>query len=114
MTALLSIDQTLNVPANRVWRALTDKANLRKWLPFLTDFKPELGFETRFMLGKDDDHPYEHVFSVNEIMPEHKITYGWRYEGYPGGSQVIFELFPAGEKTQVCLTHTITVPFPPG
>ena len=35
-----------------------------------------------------------------------RLTYSWRYEGYPGNSSVTFELFERGSKTLLKLTHS--------
>jgi hypothetical protein len=33
------------------------------------------------------------------------LAYTWRYKGYPGSSQVIFELFASGNQTQLKVMH---------
>jgi uncharacterized protein YndB with AHSA1/START domain len=108
----LIIERTINAPAARVWQALTDKNDLKEWLPFLSDFEPVVGHELRFKLGKDPEHQYQHVSKVIEVVEGRKLTYGWRYDGYPGDSHVTFELVPAGEQTRLKLTHEILEPFP--
>jgi uncharacterized protein YndB with AHSA1/START domain len=95
-----------------VWKALTDISLLKKWLPFFPDFKPEVGFETRFELGPDKDHQYTHICQVTEAEPGRKLTYSWRYAGYAGDSYVTYELEPQGDKTKITLTHRITEAFP--
>lgn len=108
----LVIERIINEPAARVWRALTDRDELKQWLPFLKDFKLEVGHEVRFELGKDPEHQYLHVSKLIEVVDGQKLTYGWRYEGYPGDSHVTFELFADGDKTKLKLTHRILEPFP--
>ncbi|HKX24398.1 MAG TPA: SRPBCC domain-containing protein [Candidatus Saccharimonadales bacterium] len=105
------IERLMDAPADQVWKALTDIATLKQWLPFFPDFKPEIGFETRFMLGPEG-HEYEHVCQVTEAEAEKKLTYSWRYRGYPGDAYVTYELVPQGSKTKVILTYRITEPFP--
>jgi uncharacterized protein YndB with AHSA1/START domain len=47
------------------------------------------------------------------VIPEKKLTYSWRYEGYEGISFVTFELFDEGEKkTRLKLTHSGLETFP--
>lgn len=108
----LTIERTVHAPAELVWKALTNKELLQKWLPFFPDFRPEVGFETRFQLGRDESHHYTHVCRVLEVIPGKKLTYTWRYDGYAGDSHVTFELSDEGENTLVTLTHTIIEPFP--
>ena len=33
------------------------------------------------------------------------MAYTWRYDGYPGNSEVSWELFEKAEKTRVVITH---------
>lgn len=106
------LTRVLDAPVDLVWKALTDIKLLKQWLPFFPDFKPEVGFETRFKLGPSDDHQYTHICRVLEVVPYKKLTYTWYYEGYTGQSHVIFALFDKKEQTKVVLMHTITEPFP--
>lgn len=111
-TKAFVIERTINAPVARVWKALTDQADLKQWLPFFGDFKPEVGHKLRFELGRDPDHQYVHLCKVKEAVKNEKLVYSWHYEGYPGYSNVIFELLPDGQKTKLKLTHEITEPFP--
>jgi uncharacterized protein YndB with AHSA1/START domain len=99
------IERTLAAPADRVWRALTDLAQMKKWyFPELKAFKPEVGFETRVDV-EYEGKAYIHFWKVTEVVPERKIAYSWKYQGHPGESVVSFELFPEGETTRLRLTH---------
>lgn len=100
----LIIERTLKAPAAKIWRALTDLEQMRKWYFNVSDFKAEPGFEFRFEGGKDDQ-VFVHICVVTEVIKERKLQYSWRYEGYPGDSLVTFELFPNGDTTLVRITH---------
>ena len=108
----LVIERLLNAPVERVWQALTDIKYLKQWVPFFPDFKAEVGFETRFLLGKDKDHQYLHICEVTEVEVNKKLNYSWRYGGHAGDSYVTFELFAENDKTKLILTHRITQDFP--
>lgn len=108
------ITRTLNAPVANVWKALSDSASLKKWMPFFPDFKAEVGFEARFMLGSSPDRQYEHICHVTEVETGERLTYSWRYEGVPGDAYVTYELKPDGERTQLTLTYRITDMFPVG
>lgn len=108
----LVLTRTLKAPVASVWKALSDIATLKKWMPFFPDFKPEVGFEARFMLGAHPDRQYEHICHVTEVETEKKLTYSWRYEGIPGDAYVTFELVPDGEQTLLTLTYRVTEMFP--
>jgi uncharacterized protein YndB with AHSA1/START domain len=94
----------LNAPIAKVWKAITDKKDMKQWYFDLAEFKPEVGFEFQFEGGKDEKI-YLHLCKVTEVIPNKKLTYSWRYDGYPGNSFVTFELFLEGDKTKLKLTH---------
>lgn len=95
---------TVNAPAAKVWKAITDKDEMKKWYFDLAEFKPEVGFEFRFKGGKDG-REYLHICEITEVKENSKIKYSWRYDGYPGKSFVTFELFEEGNNTKIKLTH---------
>ncbi|HSP88340.1 MAG TPA: SRPBCC domain-containing protein [Ignavibacteriaceae bacterium] len=94
----------LNAPVAKVWKAITDKEDMKQWYFDLAEFKPQVGFKFQFEGGKDEKI-YLHLCKVTEVIPNKKLTYSWRYEGYPGISFVTFELFSEGNKTKLKLTH---------
>ena len=106
------IERTLNAPIEKVWRAITDKDQMKQWYFDLADFKPEPGFEFQFVGGKDD-RSYVHLCKITEVIPEKRLQYSWRYDGYEGISFVTFELFDEGnDKTRLKLTHEGLETFP--
>ncbi|HEY4155597.1 MAG TPA: SRPBCC family protein [Puia sp.] len=107
----LILEKTLPAPANRVWQALTDSSQMRKWYFDIPEFKPEPGFEFRFTAGSESK-TYVHLCKVTEVIPGRKIAYTWRYQDCPGESEVSFELFPEGSNTRVRVTHSGLESFP--
>ena len=95
----------LNAPVSKVWTALTDKDEMKKWYFDLAEFKTEIGFEFRFSGGKDENTQYLHICEITSVIANKKIAYSWRYDGYSGISYVTFELISEGEKTRLKLTH---------
>ncbi|MFL9483382.1 SRPBCC domain-containing protein [Chitinophagaceae bacterium LWZ2-11] len=106
------IERTLNASVERVWKALTDKKQMKEWYFDLSDFKPEVGFEFQFE-GGSKEMTYLHLCKVIEVIPHKKLTYSWRYKDYAGNSFVTFELFPESDKTRLKLTHEGLESFPP-
>jgi uncharacterized protein YndB with AHSA1/START domain len=94
----------LNAPVSKIWKAITDKEEMKQWYFDLAEFKPQVGFEFQFE-GGTDERSYLHLCKITEVIPNKKLTYSWRYDGYPGISFVTFELFPDGNKTKLKLTH---------
>lgn len=101
----------LNAPPSKVWRAITNKDDMKKWYFDLEEFKPQKGFEFKFY-GGTEQKQYLHICKITEVVPEKKLTYSWRYDGYQGESFVTWELFPEGDKTRLKLTHEGLETFP--
>ncbi len=105
------VEQTFNAPAATVWQAITNKDQMREWYFNLKQFKAEPGFEFQFE-GGPDNRSYVHLCQITDVIPEKKLRYSWRYDGYEGISFVSFELFPEGNKTRIRLTHEGLETFP--
>jgi uncharacterized protein YndB with AHSA1/START domain len=106
------IERTFLAPVEKVWKAITDKNDMKQWYFDLEAFSAEVGFEFRFEGGPDENTRYMHVCKITEVIVGQKLTYSWRYEGYEGISYVTFELFPEGNKTRLVLTHAGLETFP--
>lgn len=106
------IERVYDVPAERVWSAITNRDEMAVWYFDLQAFKAEVGFEFSFEGGADPENPYIHLCKVKEVIPEKKLSYSWRYKGYAGESVVTFELEGNGDKTQLRLTHEGLETFP--
>ena len=100
------VERNFRVPPSVLWEALTNKKEMRRWYFDLEAFEPVVGFKFQFYGGPSPENQYLHLCEVREVDPEKKISYSWRYDGYPGDSLVTFELFPEGESTRLRLTHS--------
>jgi uncharacterized protein YndB with AHSA1/START domain len=107
----LVVERLYKAPVAAVWNALTDKAAIKQWAFEFSDFKPEVGFKFQFT-ATDKGFTYIHHSVVKEVIPQKKLAYSWRYEGYEGDSLVTFELFPEGNITRLRLTHQGLETFP--
>ncbi|WP_462251576.1 SRPBCC family protein [Ferruginibacter sp.] len=108
----LITERTYYAPIEKVWKAITDNTEMKKWYFDIADFKPEVGFEFEFSGEGKEGEKYLHLCKVTEVIPEKKLTYSWRYDGLEGNSFVTFELSAEGEKTKLKLTHTGLETFP--
>ena len=106
------IEQIYQAPISLVWKAITDRDQMKLWYFDLTEFIPEVGCEFQFMGGPAEDRQYQHICKVTEVIPDQKIAYTWRYDGYPGNSLVAFELYDEGDQTSLKLTHEGLETFP--
>ena len=105
------IERVYDAPVEKVWKAITDREQMKQWYFDLVAFKPEVGFEFQFE-GGNENRIYVHLCKVSEVVTGKKLTYSWRHEGFPGSSFVSFELFPEGERTRLKLTHEGLETFP--
>lgn len=113
MEDIVTIDCQIDARPAKVWRALTDPDQMRIWyFPMLEDFVPTPGFETRFTVshgGKD----FLHLWKITEAIDLQKISYEWRYGGYPGATLLEFALEPSGDGTFLRLRHSGLLTFDP-
>lgn len=106
------VEHVYNAPASTVWKALTDREQMKQWYFDIAEFKAEPGFQFQFTGGAPDGIQYIHLSTVKEVIENKKLSYSWRYEGYEGDSLVTFELFEEDGKTRVRLTHEGLETFP--
>jgi uncharacterized protein YndB with AHSA1/START domain len=111
MDAPFVLEQVYDAPIDQVWRALTDEQAMRAWyFPQLQKFEPVVGFDFTFT---DDGSLYQKQWRVTRVVPGRQLAHSWVYQGYPGHSEVTFELIAEDSKTRLRLTHTGLASFPP-
>ena len=108
----ITIERTYNAPVEKVWKALTDKEQMKQWYFDIADFKLEVGSEFRFTGKGKTGEEFVHLCRIAEVIPNKKIKHSWSYEGYEGNSFVTWELSDEGGKTKVKLTHEGLETFP--
>ena len=102
----LSFTEHFNAPVENVWRALTDRRMLARWL-MDNDFEPRLG--ARFALWRTDPMPGWRgrvECEVIELEPPTRMVWSWA-DGARGEvtSRVVFELLEKGTGTRLTLRH---------
>jgi uncharacterized protein YndB with AHSA1/START domain len=105
------VEATYNTSIQNTWSALTDNNQMKKWYFHLDEFVPQKGFQFQFE-GGTESRTYTHLCEITEVIPSKKISYSWKYKGYPGISFVTFELSPEGDKTRLRVTHAGLETFP--
>ncbi len=101
----------LNAPVARVWKAITDKNEMKNWYFDLPEFEPTAGSKFQFY-GENEGRKFLHLCRVKEVIVNQRISYTWMYEGQNIETLVSFELFPEGEQTRLRLTHEGTEKLP--
>ena len=105
------IERSFDAPIEKVWKAITDKDQMKQWYFDIPGFRPEVGYEFEFE-GGDENKRYRHLCKITEVIPGKKLSYSWRYDGYEGNSLVTFELFAEDLQTKLTLTHSGLETFP--
>jgi uncharacterized protein YndB with AHSA1/START domain len=110
MNDSIEMVQTYKAPLATVWKALTDVKLLKEWyFPQIKHFQPKIGTAFEFT---DDGSAYKKEWKVTNLKNNHLIAHSWKYKGYPGNSEVTFELSGSSEGTVLRLTHTGLASFP--
>jgi uncharacterized protein YndB with AHSA1/START domain len=105
------VERTFAAPLAQVWKALTEVDRMSRWFFDLKEFKPEVGFKFEFTVVHEG-FTYSHLCKVTGVIPQKRLAYTWRYDGYEGDSLVTIELFAEGEQTRLKLTHEGLDTFP--
>ena len=66
------IERTYNAPVSKVWKAISDKTQMKEWYFDVSDFKPRVGFEFQFT-GENEGKIFVHLCKVVEVENEKKI-----------------------------------------
>lgn len=107
-----TIERVYNAPVEKVWKAITDRDQMKEWYFDIAEFKPEKGFEFQFTGQGHKGEQYLHLCKITDVVPGKKLAYSWTYEGLQGYSVVTFELFDEGPATRLKLTHEGLETFP--
>ena len=106
MNEPIEITQTINAPVQRIWKALTDREQMKRWYFDIDKFRAEAGFVFSFEGGTETTQ-YTHLCTITDVQPNEKLSYTWRYVGYEGNTLVTFLLQPVTpQQTLVTLTHS--------
>lgn len=110
MNIPLVTERIYNTPIEMVWQAITDKDAMREWyFPQLQEFEPVLGAKFQFF---NDGSAYQKEWIVSQVVTGRKLAHTWSYKGYPGHSEVSFDLSVEGNQTRFKITHTGLESFP--
>jgi uncharacterized protein YndB with AHSA1/START domain len=112
-TRPIVIERVLNASSAAVWKAITDKEEMKNWYFDIKEFIPRPGFEFK-LYGERDGIQYPTSCKIIELIPEKKLSYTWSYDHNPAQTIVSFELFKEDNQTRLKLTHEGLELIPPG
>lgn len=108
----VTITKDFDTPVPLIWKAITDKDWMKEWYIDVKEFKTIVGFKFEFWGGEQDERKWNHLCEITEVIPQKKLNYSWKYEGYDGMSYVSFELSEANSGTKLIFTHRGIDSFP--
>jgi uncharacterized protein YndB with AHSA1/START domain len=68
----IRIERTFHAPVSKVWQALTNPLEMKKWYFDLPDFKADIGSKFQFYGGPSPEKQYLHLCVVTEVEFEKK------------------------------------------
>lgn len=105
MSKPIIVEQKIDAPVYKVWKALTDKTEMRSWYFDIFDFEPEPGKIFNFY-EPGEEKKYHHQGEILEIVPNEKLKHSWAYPGFSDKKTTVsWELRPEGNGTLVKLIH---------
>lgn len=105
MSQPIIVEQKINAPVYKVWRALTDKTEMQIWYFDIFDFELQTGKIFNFY-EPGEEKKYHHQGEILEIVPNEKLKYSWAYPEFSDKkTTVTWELKPDENGTLVKLIH---------
>lgn len=105
MSIPIIVQYKVKAPVEKVWKALTDKQEMKSWYFDISDFDLETGHVFNFY-EPGDEKKYHHQGEILEIIPDKKLKHTWSYPELSDGiTTVTWELKQQGEETSVTLIH---------
>jgi len=115
MESDIIIERAYPVPLSRLWKALTEREELKRWyFDFPEEFQLIIGAEFDWYAGPPDGKQWLHRGKMLEIVAGKKILHTWEYPGYKGSSRVCWELRELDpDNSLVHFKQIFDVPFDP-
>jgi uncharacterized protein YndB with AHSA1/START domain len=98
---VLRFERRLAHPPAKVWRAITEPAELAHWFPAAVEAEPRVGAEMRFTFPDEAPVDGMHEGEILELDPPKVYAFRWDED------VLRFELIPDGDGTLLVFTHTI-------
>ncbi|MGI5228878.1 SRPBCC family protein [Actinoallomurus sp. CA-142502] len=98
--SVLRFERRLAHPVEKVWRAVTDPAEMAHWFPAIVEMDPRPGGRIRYTYPAGEAAPDEG--RIIELDPPRVFALTWN------GDALRMELTPDGTGTRLVFTHTFT------
>lgn len=105
MNTPITVQYKINAPAKKVWKALTDKDEMKSWYFDIQDFELTTGKIFNFY-EPGGENKYHHQGEILEIIPNQKLRHTWSYPDFSDQrTTVTWELLSEEDGTSVKLIH---------
>jgi len=106
------VEQELAASPARIWSSLTVLEEMHLWyFDNIPAFQAEVGFETQFTLT-NEGREFLHIWKVIEVIPNKKLVVNWTFGGYPGSSNVHFDIVHHDNQTKIILSTEVLENYP--
>ncbi|WP_288789407.1 SRPBCC family protein [Elizabethkingia miricola] len=100
------VTETYNVPVEQVWKAITDKDEMKIWYFDIPNFVLKEGAVFDFF-EPGDEKKYLHRCQVLGFEPNRFLKHTWTHPDHSrGSSELLWELEKTDNGTKLTLTHT--------
>lgn len=105
MNTPITVQFKINAPIEKVWKALTNKEEMKYWYFNIPDFELEVGKQFNFY-EPGDEKKYHHQCEILEIIPHQKLKHSWSYPEFSNEKTIVtWEIQPDDKETIVTLIH---------
>ncbi|HAO26911.1 MAG TPA: SRPBCC domain-containing protein, partial [Chryseobacterium indologenes] len=81
MNTPIIVQYEIEAPVDKVWKALTDKNEMKFWYFDIPDFVAEAGQIFNFF-EPGGENKYHHQGEILDILPNQKLKHTWSYPDY--------------------------------
>jgi uncharacterized protein YndB with AHSA1/START domain len=99
-------DVILEADADRVWKALTNKDELSRWMMMPTNFNPKVGAKFYFQANPNEEWTDKVTGKVKELDKNKKLSFTWNSDQLRNETLVTFTLSEKENKTELKLIHS--------
>jgi uncharacterized protein YndB with AHSA1/START domain len=101
----VDLDEFLEAPPHKVWKALTDPAILARWL-MPNDFEPRVGKRFTFVADCPTSWEGNVTCEVLELVPGERMVWSWQTSGMEHPTRLVFEISACEGGTRLRLRHS--------
>ncbi len=105
MHDIVRVGIVVDAPVEKVWKALTDKEQLKEWYFDIPDFGTEVGTNFSFY-EPGEKKQYHHFCEIMDVIPGEKLKYSWEYPELSKSKSIVkWQLSEKDGGTYLTLKH---------